>query len=160
MWELPDSELLKMKCQKIFVPLIYAEIVVKIIEKWDNPEEKLREFGKRIGNGILTVWYPKKANSIKKIAQETYKFLLKQEPPIKMEKDGKTLILKDENCVLCWNVQAGGLHYCTPYGSLLETIINYCRNKNPKLPKVRIETTKSKAMGNKYCEHVIHILEE
>lgn len=160
MWRLSDAELINLKCQKLFVPLIYAELIAKIIDKWgDKAEERLREFGRNIGEGILKVWQPENTKSIKKIMQETYKFLLKQKPPIEMEKDGRTLIIKDEDCVLCWNVQAGDIHYCTPYGSLLETVVNFCREKkNPDLPKIWVETTKSKAMGSDYCEHVIHFI--
>ncbi|MHA1271262.1 MAG: hypothetical protein ACTSPY_15830 [Candidatus Helarchaeota archaeon] len=162
MWEITDDELVRLKCQQLFVPLIYSEIVGRILDKWPNAEEKLREFGRRIANGILTIWKPKNVSSVKSIASECYLYLLKQKPPIKVEKDGMTLVLKDENCILCWEVQTQGkLHYCAPYGSLLETFVNYCReNKNPKLPKIWVETTKSKAMGDNYCEHVIHIIED
>ncbi|MHA1230360.1 MAG: hypothetical protein ACTSRP_28055 [Candidatus Helarchaeota archaeon] len=157
---LSDEELIQLKCQQIFVPLIYSEIVGRILDRWpDSAEEKLREFGRRVAKGILKIWEPK-GKTIKSIAEESHKFLLKQKPPIKMQKDGHTLVLKDRNCVLCWEVQAAKIHYCTPYGSLLETFVNHCREKNPKLPKIWVETTKSRAMGDKYCEHVIHILEE
>jgi len=162
MWDISDEELVKAKCAKIFIPLIYAEIVAQIVHKWgiDEATEKLKAFGRRIASGILKVWSPKNISSIKDIAQESYKYLLKQKPPIEVQKDGRAIVLKDSDCVLCWNVQASGLNYCTPYGSLLENIINYCRTKNPKLPKIWVETTKSRAMGFDYCEHVIHIKEE
>ncbi|MHA1312156.1 MAG: hypothetical protein ACTSQO_14675 [Candidatus Helarchaeota archaeon] len=161
MWEITEEELLRLKCQQLFVPLIYSEVVARIIDRWpDNVEKKLREFGRRIGKGILSMWIPKNTDSVKSIVQETYKFLLKQKAPVEMKKDGRTLILRDKKCILCWEVTNANFHYCTPYGSLLETFVNKCRETNPKLPKIWVETTKSRAKGDNYCEHVIHILEE
>jgi predicted hydrocarbon binding protein len=141
-----------MKTQEIFIPVIYTGTVARVIQKLgDKAPEILKELGIRMAETILKIWKPKK-NSTEGIVQEIYKEILLKKPQIEKQAGGTRLIVKDEDCVLCWNVQAK-IHYCIPIGVILETVINkYSQDK------VQVETTKSKAMGADQCEHVINVI--
>lgn len=141
-----------MKTQEIFVPVVYTGTVAKVIQKLgDKAPDVLKELGRRMAETILKIWAPKK-NSTEAIVQEIYKQILLKKPIIEKQAGGTRLIVKDEDCVLCWNVVAN-IHYCIPIGVILETVINkYSQDK------VQVETLKSKAMGADHCEHVINVI--
>ncbi|MBD3227326.1 MAG: hypothetical protein GF329_03985 [Candidatus Lokiarchaeota archaeon] len=148
---------MNLKTQEIFVPVIYTGTVAKLIQNLgiEKTIEKLEQLGRNMGDTILKIWKPE-SRDIEKIIKESYKQILLKEPNIETQSDGKIYIVRDEDCILCWNVEAE-IHYCIPIGKMLEKIINYCSEIHSNIPRVNVETTKSKAKGFDFCEHIINL---
>ena len=154
--ELDRKELLKIKNQEAFIPIIYSEIVVILKNKYGNEYtlERLREMGHRLAEGILKNWTPPKIKSIPDIIKETYKMFLYRNISVKRGFD--RLYVRDRNCPLCYfDISDSDIPFCIVIDGLIEHLVNLLRDKNPNLPEIKCENVASRSMGAKFCEHAI-----
>lgn len=157
--ELSRKELMKIKNQEAFIPIIYSEVVGLLKSKYgiENTTKKLKEMGHRLAEGILIYWTPKKVKKIPEIVMECYKFFLYRKCSVKAVLD--KYWVRDRNCPVCYfDISDSEIPCCIVIAGLIERLINRLRERNPKLPEVKVSTVSSRSMGTNYCEHVIEIL--
>ncbi len=156
--ELTREELLKIKNQEAFIPIIYSEIVGLLKQKYgiEYTIKRLREMGHRLAEGLLNYWKPKNTKSIPDIVKETYRFLLYRKIEIDEKKDLGRIIIRDENCPVCYmDVSDSDIPFCIVIGAMIEGMVNQLRKWITRLPEVSCETVASRSMGADHCEHVI-----
>lgn len=154
--ELTRDELLKIKNQEAFIPIIYSEIVVLLKNKYGNDYalKRLRKMGHLLAEGIIKQWKPRKINSIQEIIVETYKVFLYRK--LKTKKVLDKIYVRDENCPVCYfNVSDSDIPFCIVISGLIERMINLLRNFNPKLPEISVDNISSRSMGKDLCIHAI-----
>lgn len=155
--ELSRKELIKIKNQEAFIPIIYSHIVGLLKNKYGNERtlKRLREMGYKLAEGILKYWTPKNIGSISSIIKETYQFMLYRNIHIK---EGVQIHVRDFNCPVCaFDIADSDIPFCIVISALIENIVNLLRVKNPKLPKIECKPLVSRSMGAPYCEHLIEI---
>jgi len=156
--ELSREELLKIKNQEAFIPIIYAHIVGLIKVKYGNERtmDRLREMGHKLGEGLLKYWSPSNIGSIRDIIKETYKFMFYRN--IHVKEGPHEINIRDFNCPVCsYDITDPDIPFCIVISGLIEQLVNSLRAKNPKLPKIECNPLASRSMGSPYCEHLIVI---
>jgi len=161
-----NDELIKMSFSANIVTDFYAQLVPKLMNKYDDEqkvEEILRDFGKRLSRRFYEYWIPE-SKDFKQILKQTYKMLMRKRiRRVTTVLEGKKWIVIDSNCILCGSggKSIGNIHYCTLIGALLEGGINYLRKKEgfEHLPKIEAETISSKNHGDSVCKHEIRVVE-
>ena len=154
--ELTRDELLKIKNQEAFIPIIYSEIVVLLKNKYGNDYtlQRLRKMGHMLADGILKHWTPHKIRSVQDIIEETYQVFLYR--GLKTKKVLDKIYVRDENCPVCYfNVSDSDIPFCIVISGLIERIINNLRKYNPKLPEISVDNISSRSMGKDLCIHAI-----
>ncbi len=154
--ELTREDLLKIKNQEAFIPIIYSEIVSLLKTKYGNEYtmKRLREMGHRLAEGLLKYWKPTKVKSIPDIIKETYQQFFYRKIEVKEVLD--KIIVRDKNCPVCYlDVTDSDIPFCIVIGAVIEGIINGLRKWLPKLPEIQCETVASRSMGAEVCEHVV-----
>ena len=156
--ELSRAELLKIKNQEAFIPIIYSHIVGLLKTKYGNEKtlSRLREMGYKLAEGLLTHWTPKNIGSVSSIIKETYRFMLYRD--IHVKEGVHEINVRDFNCPVCYfDIADSDIPFCVVISALIEGLINSLRTKNPKLPKIECKPLVSRSMGAPYCEHLIQI---
>jgi len=156
--ELSRDELLKIKNQEAFIPIIYSHIVGLLKTRYGSEEtlKRLREMGYKLAEGILNHWIPKNIGSIQAILKETYKFMLYRN--LHIREKGREIRVRDFNCPVCYfDIADSDIPFCIVISALIERLIYLLRSKNPKLPQIECKTLMSRSMGALYCEHIIEI---
>ncbi|MDD1778442.1 MAG: hypothetical protein LUQ65_09775 [Candidatus Helarchaeota archaeon] len=156
--ELSRAELLKIKNQEAFIPIIYAHIVGLIKAKYGNERTmaRLREMGHNLAEGLLKYWSPSNIGSVRDIIRETYKFMLYRN--IHVKEGPQEINIRDFNCPVCYfDIANSDIPFCIVISGLIEHLVNLLRTKNPKLPKIECNPLASRSMGAPYCEHIIKI---
>ena len=165
--KLTREDMIKRKYSAAIIPIIYGQMVPKILKKHGGDEQKtkdiLKTFGKRLGSQIILYWVPKKKD-IPSILKETYRFILKKKlKKLEIIEKEKKWIMVDDSCIMCWEgiEEFGNIHYCTPMSGVIEALLNALREKSEysHLPKVSVNTIESKAHGDKMCKHEIKVVE-
>ena len=154
--ELTRDELMKIKNQQAFIPIIYSEMVVLLKRKYGNEYamKRLREMGRRIADGILKHWHPKNTKTIPDIVKEAYKTFVYGK--VEVEEILDKFVIHDENCPLCYmDITDSDIPFCTVFSAMIEVLINSSRQWNPRLPEVECVTIASRSMGASLCEHSI-----
>lgn len=157
--ELSRKELLKIKNQEAFIPIIYAHIVGLIKAKYgiERTMIRLKEMGYRLADGLLKSWTPSNVGSVKEILKEAYKFLLYRN--IHVREGALEINVRDFNCPVCsYDIADSDIPFCIVISGLIEQMILSLRARNPKLPKIECSTLASRSMGAPYCEHLIKII--
>lgn len=163
--ELTREELLNTKFSRSILPIIYAQLMPMIKDKWgiEQGKEVLRDFGRRVVRGLLRYWKPK-SKTVPSIVQEIYKFLfgIKSVKVKVIKEHGKIVkwIFTDKECPLCWTgIEEEEIHYCIALSGAIEELFNTLprdiKSKYRKLPFVSATTVQSKAFGAKNCVHEI-----
>lgn len=156
--ELSRAELLTIKNQEAFIPIIYAHIVGLIKAKYGNERTlaRLREMGHKLAEGLLKYWSPSNIGSVRDIIRETYKFMLYRN--IHVKEGPHEINIRDFNCPVCYfDIADSDIPFCIVISGLIEQLVNMLRAKNPKLPKIECNPLASRSMGAPYCEHIIKI---
>lgn len=161
--ELTREELLNSKFSRSILPIIYAQLMPMIKDKWgtEQGKEVLRDFGRRVIRGIMRYWKPKSKN-VPGIIKEVYKFLFGiksvKAQTIKRGKKIQKWIMTDKECPLCWTgIEEEEIHYCVALSGAIEELFNTLprTGKYKKLPFVTATTIESKAFGANRCVHEI-----
>jgi len=161
-----NEELLNMSFSANVVTDFYAQLIPKLMNKYDDEQkvaEILKDFGRRLIKRFYDYWTPQ-STEFKEILKETYKMLMKKRLRIiDTVIENKKWIVIDSNCILCGSggKPFGNFHYCILIGALLENGINYLRVKEgfEHLPKIKAETISSKTNGDSACRHEIRVVE-
>ncbi len=157
--ELTRDELLKIKNQEAFIPIIYSEIVVLLKNKYGNEytEKRLKEMGYRLADGVLRHWRPEKISSIQEIIVETYKTFLYRKLSTKKVLD--KIYVRDDNCPVCYfDISDSDIPFCIVISGLIERLINQLRRLNPKLPEIHVDNISSRSMGKDLCIHAVSFI--
>jgi predicted hydrocarbon binding protein len=157
--ELSRNELLKIKNQEAFIQIIYSEIVILLKNKYgiEYTVQRLRQMGYKLAEGILKYWTPSHIKSIPEILIDTYKFMLFRKLSVTRVLD--KIIVRDRNCPVCYfDITDSDVPFCVVISGLIERLNSLLRERNPRLPEIKCQTTLSRSMGAKYCEHVIEYI--
>ncbi len=155
--ELTRSELMKIKNQEAFIPIIYSEIVSLLKQKYGNEYtiKRIREMGHRLSDGLLKYWKPKNTK-VPDIVKEAYKTFVYRD--IKVDKSLEQWIIRDEHCPICYlDISDSDIAFCTVFSAMIEGLINGLRKWLPKLPQIECTTIASRSMGAELCEHAITV---
>lgn len=156
--ELSREELMKIKNQEAFIPIIYSEIVSILKTRFGNDYtlQRLREMGHKLANGLLKYWKPKNIKSIPDIIIETYKSFLYRK--LKVKKVLDKIYVHDQQCPVCYlDISDSDIPFCIVISGLIEGLINGLRKFNPRLPEVKCDTIASRSMGAGACVHAIEV---
>ncbi|MHA1893352.1 MAG: hypothetical protein ACTSX4_02500 [Candidatus Helarchaeota archaeon] len=166
---LTREEIIHKKYSAAIIPIIYGQMVPKILRKYGGDEQKtreiLKEFGKKLGRQITQYWTPKKKKDIPTILKQTYRFFLKRKlKNLEVIEKEKKWIMVDDTCIMCWegiDSSQNKVHYCTPMSGVIEAFVNEIRKKKEfsHIPKIKCETIESKARGDEFCKHEISVVE-
>lgn len=154
------KDILKKKAQTILLQAVYPAIVTFLKTNYTN--EDIIGILKRIGSHsaftMIKEWKPK-GKSIEKVVKEIFKVVFNNKKvKIKKDKQGNYKII-DRACRLCWEaIEEKEIHYCVIASSFIEQFVNF-KSEIYFLPKIKVETVKSKAAGDKHCEHYMEIVE-
>ncbi|MHA1264678.1 MAG: hypothetical protein ACTSRS_05505 [Candidatus Helarchaeota archaeon] len=154
--ELKREDLMKIKNQEAFIPIIYSEIVSLLIGRYgqEYAMKRMKEMGYKLAEGLIKYWIPKKIDSIEHIIKETYKFFLYRNIEIKQVLD--KIYVRDKECPVCYlDITDAEIPFCIVISGMIERLINLLREKNPKLPLITCENISSRSMGKDICIHVI-----
>jgi len=154
------KDLLNEKVQTMLLQTVYPEIVTYLKDKLskEGTIQVLRNMGKNVAKTISKEWIPNGKN-LKEMVKEVFEFLFDNKAvKFKNDEEGNLLII-DPECRLCTEgLEVSDINYCEIISSALEGFVNIARETCLTLPKVNINTVRSKASGAKNCEHVIKIL--
>lgn len=157
--ELTREELMKIKNQEAFIPIIYSEIVSLLLNKYgkDYTLERLRKMGHKLAEGLLKYWSPEKIDSIADIIKDTYKLFLYRNIEVKQVLD--KVYVRDAECPVCYlGISDAEIPFCIVIDGMIEHLINLLKKRNIKLPTVKCENVSSRSMGKDLCVHVISFI--
>jgi len=154
--ELSRMELIDMKVHNTLFTTFYVQIVSLMKEKYgvEGAKEALRQ----IGQGCAVSWYkyvqPLKTRSIKRIINYIIDNSFYYAVVFKESQEGLSLL--DKNCPICWEgVLEKDIPYCCIIDGFLERYLLINQEEFGLIPKVEVRAIKSKATGDRYCEHLI-----
>jgi CRISPR/Cas system-associated protein Cas10 (large subunit of type III CRISPR-Cas system) len=159
--ELSREDMLKVKFSRALLPIIYNYLVPKIKEKWGLEQgiERLKDFGRKLMNDILSYWIPR-GKTVPEVIQKVYEFIfyrkLDDVKEFKNEKPRRWIVY-DKKCPLCWEgTEVPEIHFCVALAGAIESLLNKLHELGYKnIPKAVVNTLTSKARGDPICSHEI-----
>ena len=154
--ELTREELMKIKNQEAFIPIIYSEVVGLLKQKYgvEYAFKRIREMGHRLSEGLLKYWKPKNIKSIPDIIKEAYLTFIYRK--VEVKEILNKVVIRDKACPVCYlDVSDSDIPFCTVFSAMIEGLVNGLRRWLPKIPEIRCNTIASRSMGAELCEHEV-----
>ncbi|TFG05410.1 MAG: hypothetical protein EU536_02260 [Promethearchaeota archaeon] len=156
--ELSRAELAEMKVHNTLFTTFYVQIVSLLKGKYGvvGAIDAIRQIGEGVAITMYQYKKPTTRKDLKKLINEISQFGFYYTLDIKSDPDG--LLLIDKNCPICWEgVIEKDVPYCCIIDGFLERYINTIHEEYGDVPRVQVRVRKSKATGDKYCEHLVRI---
>ena len=127
------------------------------MEFWTNPAQgeysRLDMVDLKVHNTLFTTFYVQIVSLMKE------KYGVKGAKDALPERTETGLIIIDKNCPICWEgVVEKDIPYCCILDGFFEKYISIANDEEYPIPKAQMRATKSKAMGDPHCEHLLTIL--
>jgi len=143
--------------------MYYPNVITFLIKNVGPDEAKQRIFriGQEVGREMLKIWDPK-TTDIKKMILKWYKLMWNSTKYVKVkkikEKDREIYRIIDKKCGVCDpETTIEGLEMpCVSIDGYLDACLEYISARTP-LSSYKVQTIRSIAMGDPYCEHEIEI---
>jgi predicted hydrocarbon binding protein len=156
--ELSRTELAEMKVHNTLFTVFYVQIVSMMKEKYGTQGaiDALRQIGEGVATTLYNYIRPIKTNSLAALISYIVDFAFYYPVLIKKIDDG--LMVYDKNCPICWEgVIEKDIPYCCIVDGFLEKYIAMTHEENSEIPIVEVHVVKSKATGEKYCQHKVKL---
>ena len=154
-------DMVDLKVHNKLFTTFYVQIVSLMKEKYgvEGAKDALREIGEGVATTMWKYVKPAKAQSktLENIIEEIFGVSFYYTVEFKRTETG--LIIIDKNCLICWEgVVEKDIPYCCILDGFFEKYISIANDEEYPIPKVQMRATKSKAMGDPHCEHLLTIL--
>jgi len=157
--ELSRIELADMKVHNTLFTTFYVQIVSLMKEKYgiQGAIDALRQIGEGVATTLYKFIRPVKTNSLTTLIEFIVGFSFYY--PVEIKKTDFGLMVYDKNCPICWEgVMEKDIPYCCIIDGFLEKYIALVHEENDAIPLVQSRVVKSKATGEKFCQHQVNIL--
>ena len=153
----------KMYIGNLLIKMYYPNVITFLVKQVGAEEarKRLYQVGQQVGRELLRIRKPK-TTDIKKMISGFFKFMWNTTKNIKIkkikEKDRLIYRITDNKCGICDPETAieGVDVPCVSVDGYLDACLEYISKTTP-IPAYKIQTLKSVATGDEYCEHQIEI---
>ena len=156
--ELSRVELATWKVHNTLFTTFYVQIVSLMKEKYgvQGAIDALRQIGEGVATTLFKYIRPIKTNSLEALIQYIVGFAFYY--PVEIKKNDFGLMVYDKNCPICWEgVQEKDIPYCCIIDGFIEKYVALVHEENNAIPLIIARAVKSKATGEKSCQHQITI---
>ncbi|MHA1299353.1 MAG: hypothetical protein ACTSO9_07965 [Candidatus Helarchaeota archaeon] len=152
--------MVKEKVQTLLLQCVYPEIVSFLKKNMETEDliQILRDVGTTCAKTIAEYWRPG-GKTVQDMIKNIFSFIFDNKSVKIIKTESGKLRLIDQECRLCWeNLEEQDINYCFTISSFIEELINSTRESYVFLPKIKVNTIKSKATGAEHCEHIVEFI--